>query len=195
MCARSNIWSHATCLKLSKTSLNYYLQHPEIDWTCSLCCLADFNDPFFNHDEHDSEVDTNLTADLSTAEKVQADIRQLRVNSKKRCIIANLNINSIPNQFVEIQDWLKSNATDILLLQETKTDRSFPNTQFHVDGYNLFRRDRTKGGGGIAVCIRTLSGHYPSCSLCKSAREISLSSAHTNIHLFLFCFIFFLIKQ
>ena len=87
-----------------------------------------------------------------------------------------------------------SNATDILSVQETKIDRSFPNTHFHVDGYNLFRCDRTKGGGGIAVYIRTLSGHYPSCSICKSAREISLSSAHTNIHLFLFSFIFF-IKQ
>ena len=66
----------------------------------------------------------------------------------------NLNINSLSNKFVEIQDWLLSNAIDILSVQETNIDRSFPNSQFHVDGYKLFRQDRTKGGGGVAVYIR-----------------------------------------
>ena len=114
--------------------------------------MRGLNDSFFSHDEQ--EVDTNFTADLSAAEKEQEDIRQLRVNYNKQCIIANLNKNSLPNKFVEIQDWLLSNAIDILSVQETKIDRSFPNSQFHVDGYNLFRRDRTKGGGGVAVYIR-----------------------------------------
>lgn len=71
---------------------------------------------------------------LSTAENTQVDSRQLRLNNKKQCIVANFNINSPPNKFMEI--------------------RSFPNTQFHVDEYNLFRRNRTKGGCGIAVYIR-----------------------------------------
>lgn len=109
---------------LSATSRN--------DWVCSLCSLADYNESFFN----DSEVDINSTTTdlLSTAENTQVDIRQLRLNNKKQCIIAKLNINSLPNIFVEI--------------------RSFPNTQVHVDEYNLFRRDRTKGACGIAVYIR-----------------------------------------
>lgn len=95
----------------------------------SLCSLADYNESFFN----DREVDINSTATnlLSTAENTQVDIRQLRLKNKKQCIIANLNIN---RKFVEI--------------------RSFPHTQVHVDEYNLFRRDRTKAGGGIAVYIR-----------------------------------------
>lgn len=109
---------------LSATSRN--------DWVCSLCSLADYNGSFFN----DSEVDINSTATnlLSTAENTQVDIRQLSLNNKKQCIIAKLNINSLPNKFVEI--------------------RSFPNTQVHVDEYNLFRRDRSKGGCGIAVYIQ-----------------------------------------
>ena len=56
---------------------------------------------------------------------------------------------------MEIQDWLTSDWIDILSVQETKIDRFISNTHFHVDGYNNpFRRDRTKGGGGIAVYIR-----------------------------------------
>lgn len=43
---------------------------------------------------------------------------------------------------------------DILTIQETKIDRTFPNSQFYIDGYKLFRKDRTKRGGGIAVYVR-----------------------------------------
>lgn len=44
-------------------------------------------------------------------------------------------------------------ALDILSIQETKTDRNFPDSQFQVEGYTLFRRDRGNGGGGIAVYV------------------------------------------
>ena len=44
-------------------------------------------------------------------------------------------------------------ALDILSIQETKTDRNFPDSQFQVEGYTLFRRDRVNGGGGIAVYV------------------------------------------
>ena len=48
----------------------------------------------------------------------------------------------------------KGNLVDILTIQETKIDRTFPNSQFNISGYNLFRRDRKKGGGGIIVYVR-----------------------------------------
>ena len=151
LCARCNILSHTNCLKLSKSSLNYHQQHPERDWVCSLCSLPDYNESFLNN----STVDTNLTATdlVSTAENTQVDIRKLRGNNKREWIIANLNIKSLPNKFVKIQERLTSNWIDFLSVQETKIDWSFPNNQFHVDAYNLFPRDRTKGGSGIAVFI------------------------------------------
>ena len=49
-------------------------------------------------------------------------------------------------------EWIQ--AFDILTVQETKLDKSFPDSQFAIDGYNMFRRDRKKGGGGIMVYIR-----------------------------------------
>lgn len=106
LCARCNILSHTNCLKLSKSSLNYHQQHPERDWVCSLCSLPDYNESFLNN----STVDTNLTATdlVSTAENTQVDIRKLRGNNKKEWIIANLNIKSLPNKFVKIQERLTS---------------------------------------------------------------------------------------
>ena len=77
--------------------------------------------------------------------EAQVDIRQVRDDNKKQCIIANLNINSQPNKFVEIKEWLRSDAFNIFSVQETKIDRTFSDSQLHVVDYNLFRRDRVKG--------------------------------------------------
>ena len=74
------------------------------------------------------------------------DIKLIRNGNRKECIIANLNVNSLPSKFEEIKELLTDRAFDI--------DRSFPNSQFYEDGYKLFRSDRTKGGGGLDVFIR-----------------------------------------
>ena len=48
---------------------------------------------------------------------------------------------------------LITNKIDICLLPETKIDQSFPNQQFPVHGYNIFRRNRAKYGGGILFYV------------------------------------------
>lgn len=67
-------------------------------------------------------------------------------------MIGNLNINSLRGKFDEVHEWIE--AFDILSIQETKIDRSFPDSQFAITGYNMYRRDRKKGGGGILVYVR-----------------------------------------
>ena len=76
----------------------------------------------------------------------------LSQHSAKHCVIGSFNINSLGNKFSEVMEWIQ--AFDILTIQETKLDKSFPDSQFAIDGYNMFRRDRKKGGGGIMVYIR-----------------------------------------
>ena len=51
-----------------------------------------------------------------------------------------------------MKEWIE--VFDILTIQETKIDKSFPDSQFAINGYDLYRRDRKKGGGGIIVCVR-----------------------------------------
>ena len=89
---------------------------------------------------------------------------------------------------MKIQERLTSNWIDFLSVQETKIDGSFSNTQFHVDAYNLFPRDRTKGGSGIAVLIwdtivapernKTANNKNLSWSTCNRPRNVVLISAY-----------------
>ena len=50
---------------------------------------------------------------------------------------------------MEIQEWIE--LFDILSIQETKIDSTFPDSQFSIQGYTTYRRDRKKGGGGILL--------------------------------------------
>ena len=51
---------------------------------------------------------------------------------------------------------MPQNSIDNLCVDETKLGSSYPNAQFHIDGYQFpsFRKDRNKYGGGKVVYIR-----------------------------------------
>ena len=62
-------------------------------------------------------------------------------------------MNSIRNKFLDFKELVLSD-TDICLISETKLDDSFPDQQFHVNGYKMFRKDRNKFGGGLILFVK-----------------------------------------
>ena len=58
-------------------------------------------------------------------------------------------------KFQEIKTWLLDGRFDILVISETKIDSTFPDSHFHIYGFRMCRADRTRGGGGLMVYIRT----------------------------------------
>ena len=75
-----------------------------------------------------------------------------RLKYPKNLTIGHLNINSVRNKFSSLQQTVL-NKTDILLLSETKIDDSFPNSQFFAEGFKMYRKDRTKTGGGLLLYV------------------------------------------
>ena len=51
-----------------------------------------------------------------------------------RLIFAQLNINSLRNNFESLQHIINKNII-VLLISQTKIDSSFPSAQFHLEGY------------------------------------------------------------
>ena len=67
-----------------------------------------------------------------------------RKNNANSAFVAHLNINSIQNKFEELKllnDLLKA---QIFIVSETKIDRSYPDDQFRLQGYQMYRRDGPK---------------------------------------------------
>ena len=78
-------------------------------------------------------------------------LRTLRVSNIGNIIIAHLNINSLRYKFDSLVELIQGNL-DILIIGETKLDKSFPDEQFKINGLKLYRKDRNEMGRGHDLC-------------------------------------------
>ena len=88
---------------------------------------------------------------LSKTDNGLLRIKQQRVEHYKNTIICHFKINSNTNKFDTLVEMVK--AFDIFLISESKLDNTFPVNQFSVRGYNFFRRDHNRFGGGLILYI------------------------------------------
>ena len=81
------------------------------------------------------------------------ELKTFRFKNPKNLIMGHLNINSLRNKFESIKPIISPNL-DIFLVSETKLDESFPNNQFSISGYRMFRQDRNCFGGGLSIYVK-----------------------------------------
>ena len=84
------------------------------------------------------------------------DFIKVREAYSKNPILGYLNINSLRNKIINLRDVVAKVPIDILCVDETKLDESFPDSQFLIENYQFppFRRDRNSKGGGKIVYVR-----------------------------------------
>ena len=98
---------------------------------------------------------SNVNENVNENDEPWSDLKLLRKNHPKNLIFGTLNINSIRNKFQCLRDVLTDDLVDILTICESKLDASFPKTQFHVDGFSVFRQDSSSNSGGVMVYMRS----------------------------------------
>jgi hypothetical protein len=77
-------------------------------------------------------------------------------NSAKSLNICHLNIRSIltASRLEELEDFVHTiHRFDVVALSETHLDSGDHDSQISINGYNLFRKDRDRRGGGVAFFI------------------------------------------
>ena len=85
---------------------------------------------------------------------VDISLKEYRTKNSENLIIGSLNINSIRNKFDQLKLLVKD-IIDILIIEETKLDETFPDGQFILEGFMPpIRKDRNRFGGGIMIFIR-----------------------------------------
>ena len=110
---------------------------------------------------HQTDVTTERTADATLNNSNQnclSKTKSFRSVNPKNVIVGHLNVNSCRNKF-ELLKPLIYNAFDIFLVSETKIDSSFPNSQFRLARYRMFRHDRDAFGGGLCTPVKQLNSH------------------------------------
>ena len=76
----------------------------------------------------------------------------MRKSYIKNIVIAQFNINSLRNTFLSIKEMFSHNL-DLLVINKTKLDDSFPNAQFQINGYKCLHNNRNIFGGGLCVFV------------------------------------------
>ena len=68
--------------------------------------------------------------------------------------MASLNINGLSTHVDELTVYLATNDIDILAINETKLDESIMEGEVNICGYDIVRRDRKRGGGGVCFFVK-----------------------------------------
>ena len=97
-------------------------------------------------------------------------LSHLRSTNPSNLNFCYLNINSVRNKFIDIQEILNGNV-DAASIAETKIDASFPSAQFIFEGYHWpYSLDISSKSGTVLVYVKSLvPSHRRSCeNLCDS---------------------------
>ena len=73
-------------------------------------------------------------SEVNTEDVSFKNLKDIRIKSSNRIVLAHLNINSLRNKLDLLADQIKGNV-DVLAISETKLDDSFPAGQFKIPGY------------------------------------------------------------
>ena len=80
------------------------------------------------------------------------ELKKFKNSNLKNVIIGHLNVNSLRNKIETLKPVIDP-FFDIFLVSETKLDDSFPNNEFCIPGYRMFRLDRNRYGGGLCFYV------------------------------------------
>ncbi|PFX20768.1 RNA-directed DNA polymerase from mobile element jockey [Stylophora pistillata] len=172
---------HIKCVGFTKKSM-------PSNYICCGCALPNFSDSFF-------EIDGGLNdARISPSKGCDDDLSVRLKQYYKNIRIAYLNINSVAGfKFQEVKSVILQGLFDIVILAETKIDADFPDSQFYIKGFRMFRKDRNRHGGGLLIYTRreliTLSlspsvcKHRDHCSKFSNKKECKKNNGDNTITL------------
>ena len=144
----------------------YRLSNCQDEWFCNTCILPNFTDSFFsnrdltNHSILDSDQSVLELSyshidnqDKQNSINCEPNLKDVTNQNKTNCILGYLNINSFKHKYESFKDILLPCNLDIVCIAETKIDSSFPDAQFNLSNYRMFRSDNSDKSGGLLAYV------------------------------------------
>ena len=69
---------------------------------------------------------------------------------------------------------------DILTISETQIDSTISDSEIHINGYTIIRKDRTKNGGGIAFYIKNTLSYSDRNDLIPDSENLEIVCVEIN---------------
>ena len=116
-----------------------------------------------------------------------ARVKEERAKDARNIFIFHLNVNSLQNKIEEVVMLIDEFKAQVVFLMETKIDVPYPNCQFAIERYKIYRFDREKGAGGVLAYVssklasKRLSLQWSFSTIEVLAIEITLGR-HESMH-------------
>lgn len=156
-CDGCSSWTHIKCGGVLPKEYLHMMSTNNNSKTCRSCLELLHQLPFANTSLNSSGVSNaeSTSEENDTVISVWTEFDNIARKHRGNFKIGHINVNSVGGfKFYEIKTWLLSGRFDVLVISETKIDASFPDSQFHIDGYRLCRKDRQAGGGGLMIYVK-----------------------------------------
>ena len=100
------------------------------------------------------KLTSNSNSSINSNTECIAELKKVRINNINNLIIATLNINSLVSKFDELK-FARQGSFDILIINKTKLDSSFPVNQFCINVFSIpYRLDQNGYGVGIIIYVQ-----------------------------------------
>jgi exonuclease III len=161
-CDKCNLWIHNSCSLVMDQEYKT-LQNTDCIWICPRCDSANLSDTLLNtsldienRNRFESLRVENNTQDVGITKEKNKTKTTKKVNYSAKIKIVTININSLRGKSLELQAFLDMNKSDIVAIQETKIDNSISTNELISENleYDVYRKDRTMGGGGVMLLIK-----------------------------------------
>lgn len=92
--------------------------------------------------------------------------------------LVHLNVRSLLPKLDMVKIWVRSTDADIVIISEMWLTKSITNDDININGYNIYRTDRPKKGGGVAMYLKSRfdASIVLSKSICKQIEFLQLYS-------------------
>ena len=102
----------------------------KLDWHGKVCSEERYGTENVSDQNHDFNLTSSNQVDIN-------DLVKMREVYSKNRILGYLNINSLSNKIVSLKDVVAKVPIDILCIDETKLDDSYPDSQFLIEHYQF----------------------------------------------------------
>ena len=127
------------------------------------------NDNFENVDVNDND-NYDMSNDLYSNHYVQLNAGVVPKFPSNGIKFGHINTRSLIGKF-DVFKRMCGNLFDVICVNETWCDNSVFDSELHLPGYNLLRRDRNREGGGVALYINDVFNFKRRDDLCDSNVE------------------------
>ena len=151
-CDSCTLWTHCKCASISNNTYNQYQKRDTLFWMCPRCLASSL--PFNDCSAISTDMNLSSTQDSSSSSLAWTPpFLAIFLITLTTIHVAHLNVRSLLSVIDDVIHMIISEGVDVLAITEKWLDKMIADSEVCPNGYNIYRNDRNRKGGGVAFIV------------------------------------------